>query len=730
MIKNIFDLYDETKLDTYLKQINRPELKNYIKEILNNTLTLEILNKILKADANIKWNNEKKEKAYLYNDNYKKTIRFLKAETSFKKAINCLNYYEDYKKILEENSFNNFNNLLKSIHNQIHTKGTINEINKEQLSLYLKMYNIISKENYIKEKINQNLNDYKNIFMINPSSYIIKKEQEKQKRIKLLKLYKNNNINILNKLNTIKKRYINEFDNIIEHNELEFIINNFIKQIIEMKVKKTNDIIKESENNYYYLDYIFKKIRRDIMKLAFTLKDENIQNVNKDSIIFNDKNYIFNKEKLKEISIEKLNKIIKYFAKINNNNKKLLIENGLIMYYLLCNDDYSQLEKLLQNIDEIENYCKNFDIKNLPYIFELNNLIEKGNIYLSMLGFNVLEKTQKNTSYTYEKLDKKIKTLCDIVKTKYNINSSTIPYVEGQYEDLYYSVYDKTKNDVLTCGIDTNTCLKACGTENDFFHYTILSKNGINLKIYDKNNKLIARVSGNRHGNGLYFNQLRLAPNIIINEDKIINTFKQACKDIIKQSKDEEKIEFVMINKSHLTKNIESNIEQDLTYYIALNCVDNKSKDWQEFIKNKNLEESYHGTFLNDYGTTELICIESIIGKINKEKIKFYSAQDFYKRKRNRINISKINNEYEQKINRIKSINCYENNLEYKFLKTKSNQYIITGDNWYILFDDTIIDSCCLKNDKQACIECSIGLEYIKEILNKKNIIKRKTIFS
>ena len=726
MIESIYDLYDDEKLDLYLQQINKPELKDYIKEIINSPLTIDNINKILTANANIEWNKEKKSKAYLYNDNFRKTIRFLKAETKFEKAIFCLNYYLDYKSIVDEKKFASFNKLLLDIHNQIHNNHNISQISKEHLSLYLKMYNIISKENFIKERTNPDR--YKNIFIINPRSDAIKKEQEKQKRLKLLNLYKENNIKIINELNKIKENYLNNYNNDKKSNhQLELIINDFINQIIEMKAKNTTDIIKENDENYLYLNYIFKKIRRDIMKLAFTLEDVDVQLNNKDNIIFNDNNYIFNKEQLKNISIEKLNKIINNLSNINDNNKELLINNGLIMFYLLSNDNI-ELSRLLQNINDIENYCININIDNLSYILELNNLIEKGSIYLSMLGCNILEKTQHNTSYTYEKFDRIIKVLCDIVKAKYKKDSSTIPYIKGKYDNLFYSVYDNIENDVLTCGIDTNTCLKATGTENDFFHYTILSKNGINLKIHDQNGKLIARVSGNRHGNGLYFNQLRIANNTIISEDKIIEVFKQACNDIIEQSKDVEKIEFVIITKSYLTKDLPSNINEDLSYYIAINSIDNKSADWQEFIKNDNLEESYHGTLINDYGITDLICIKSIIGDLTKDKIKFYPAKDLYKRKRNKLTISKANNQYEQKINRIKSINCYEQNIEYHYQKTNSNQFIIIGDNWYILFADNIIDSCYLKNDKNAYIEYSISLNYLNELLNKKNIIKKKTI--
>ena len=40
------------------------------------------------------------------------------------------------------------------------------------------MYNVISKENFIKERTDNN--KYKYIFIINPNSNTIKKEQEKQ----------------------------------------------------------------------------------------------------------------------------------------------------------------------------------------------------------------------------------------------------------------------------------------------------------------------------------------------------------------------------------------------------------------------------------------------------------------------------------------------------------------------------------------------------------------------
>lgn len=728
MPSTVYDLLNENNIDKL--NIDKDK-KKYIKKLLSNLISIDNLNTVLRKIGINEWEKNKEKQSYKYENLYKRTINLLKNETDIKNVITGIYYFNDIKQIIGDKKYNEFINLLNSLHYHIHNDYKKDIVNKEKqlLSKYLSLYTAINKEKYISNKINEYQHEYKKYFKINPNSVIAQKYKERAQINYLKELYKSNKL--LDQITLIKKEYSYFTKEInIDNKELELLIDLFIKKIIEERIHSIDDIINKDDINYEKKAYLFKKVRRDIIKYAKTLNInyDNIDESKLKNIKFNDDNYIFNIEKLKEIPI---NKFLKYINILTNIDDKLYIDDNIILIGLVADNDYINDKKvysMFKNIEEITNYTNIINFNNLLYILEINNIINNDAKILSMLGYKVIEKTKNNNTFTYDNFEKKLTMLCDLTAQKYKRNTSTTPYIEGKYENLSYSVYNIIENDVLTCGIDTNTCLKVTGAENDFLHYTILSKNGINLKITDKDNNLVARISGNRYGNGLYFNQLRVPDNSTIDDNIIIKAFEQACEDIINNSAEDEKIEFIIVTKSYLTKNMKSNINPELSNYIAINAVDNKSKDWDDFIKNKNLDESYHGVFINDYGTTDLICIKSIIGDITIDKIKFYSAKDKYKRPRKKIKTYKSNVEIEKEINKVNSIYCYNNNLKYKYLKLDPTDNVICGDNWYIIYNNKIKESMCLKEDKQAIIEYEIAFSYIKEYLENNNKIIRHKV--
>lgn len=727
MVGTVYDLLNESNID---KLNIEKDTKEYIKKLLNNLITIDKLNTVIRKICINEWEKNKEKQSYKYENIYKRTINLLKKETDIKKVTTGIYYFTDIKQILGDAKYKEFINLLNSLHYNIHNNCNNNIITKEKklLSKYLNLYTAINKELYITKKMNEYQQEYKKYFKINPKSIIALKYKEREQIKYLKELYKSNSLlDIITKIKKDYSYFVKEMK--INNKELELLIDLFIKKIIEEKVHSIDDIINKDDNNYEKKAYLFKKVRRDIIKYAkkLDINYDSIDDIELKDIKFNNDNYIFNIEKLKEIPI---NEFLKYMSIITKLDNELCIDDNIILIGLISNNDYindKAVYSMFKNIKEITNYTNNINLNNLLYILEISNIINNDSKILSMLGYKVIEKTKNNNAYTYENIEKKLTMLCDLTAQKYKRNTSTIPYIKGTYDNLSYSVYDTVENDVLTCGIDTDTCFKITGAENDFLHYTILSKNGINLKITDKDNNLVARISGNRYGNGLYFNQLRVPNNSTIEEDIIIKTFEKACEDIINNSTEDEKIEFVIVTQSYLTKNIKSNIDSDLSNYIAINAIDNDSDDWYDFIKNKNLDESYLGIFINDYGTTDLICVKSIIGEITLDKIKFYSAKAKYKRPRKKIRTYKANIEIEKEINKINSIYAYNNDIKYKYIKLEPTDTIISGDNWYIVYDNKIKESLCLKEDKQAIIEYEISLSYIKEYLEDNNkIIRRK----
>lgn len=744
MINSLYDLLDSNNLDTYLqkKNMNNEIIKKKIQDIFFTPLTISKLNKIFYINSLNDWNTYKNKCSYLYFNNLKRTILELKNNSNFEKSIECIMYFKDIKEILGEKNYNEFYDTLSMLHYLIHNNGKQECITKlkSKISKYLSLYNAKSKEKFIKIKTNEYKEKYKKYFKIKKSNNkTYQKIIEKKQREKLKNLFEENDEDILNKINNIKNNYEIYAKKLnTSKEELNILLDKYIKLIIEMKVNKVEEIIDITNNNYLILSYLFSKIRRDIIKLAQSLKNIDISeqeiSINQDS--FDDNNYEFNYDLLKKYPISLIDDYIIKLNKINNTNKQLFIDDNLILFSLITNLEANNfffnkkdIIDLIDNSKELLFFTKDININNISYLYKLNQMLKKGIINISIIGYEILKKVHDNNAYTYESFDKKIEVLSDLACLMYTQNTSTIPYISGKYKNYKYTTYDNTMYDVFTSGIDTDSCFKATGTENDFFHYTILSKNGINIKITDKNNNLIARVSGYRYGNGVYFNQLRTISNTYIDENIIIEIFKKISKEIINKSYKNEKIEFVVITKTYLMKHEESNISEELSNFITINCIDNKSQDWTNFIKCKNLDESYHGAFINDYGTTDLICVDSIVGELTQDKIKLYSPNDIYKRKRSVVKLYNMNDDIEKQINRIKAIYCYKKNTKYNYIKLKNNEKILKGDNWYIIYGNEIVDSCCLCDDKEAYIEYMISIDYINELLQEK-IIKKKTTFS
>lgn len=556
-------------------------------------------------------------------------------------------------------------------------------------------------------------------------------------------------------------------------------LNNGYIQFDGVEVKNYKDLIEYDDNNKLYIysgkifsdkeieefnsyrqrEKIYDKIKKDIMLKVKTIEiqeneiDEEEYYCLADQMPFEDEYFRFDAENvLKYIKFFQLENILDTPSLFNvdsftnqeslNAVYNLLVNNGIILLLLILENNF-KLEKLcnygINNIEIFE------IINNMPTIvslakelkIDISNFHELSLVHImsecadgtsiSVLGKDIIQKLCKYRAFTDASEKEIIKLATELVCAMPKKDKSTVPYICGETSNYKYSMYDSLDETLLLAGINTDACFRVDGNDHDFLHYCALNKNGFVIKITDYFGNFIARASGFRNGNAVYINQLRTiydrSGNYYYGEygneqADIIETFEQACKDIVSISqnnpKEKNKIDFVFVNQSYALDNYSSNVSDDVESAIGDNPMDNQSEDWDQYIENtKNLRESVEeGYFYTDYGGYSLICFASSKGEseIVPEDIKPGNVPALYERKRNKIFVTATPDlDVYRKINKINAIKRYYEDEEYQRVEIPIGSVIFTGDNWFIIYNNgTIINSCLLDFDEKAKIEYEI----------------------
>ena len=515
-------------------------------------------------------------------------------------------------------------------------------------------------------------------------------------------------------------------------------------------------------NEYEVVTKVFESIKKDIMHKISTIdigeyKDSISLSDYDDDFPFTDRYYTFDKNKNLKFVLNDLRDIL--FDGYNTRRlcftsdesveaiHNFVIKNGMGWFTLFCGSqnrvlsdnglfDFS-IGEVLHEMDDIVELAKGFntDPNNLKNVL----LLKKISSYateetLAILGSTLVDKLCKDMGYTGENEKTILKMAKDLVSEMVKREKSTVPYVSGEIGDYRYSVYDSQDETLLLAGINTDACFRIDGNDNDFLHYCALDKNGIVIKITDNFGNFIGRASGFRNGNCVFFNQLRTVydeggvgcnNNNNFEGKDIIKTFKKACQDIVSTSqnntKEEDKIDFVFVTKNYLLKETPSNVSSEVESEIGFMPMDTDSEDWQKFkneTNNLTADVYTHNYFETDYSGYELICMASSknIWDIEATDIKPKDVSALYERKRNSITITnKHDSETIRKVNKIKGIHSYHYNSDFSTANIPKGAYVFMGDNWYIVYDNQVIDSCYLEFDKNAKKEYEATVEILKE---------------
>lgn len=486
-----------------------------------------------------------------------------------------------------------------------------------------------------------------------------------------------------------------------------------IEEIIEYSnyLKILDDIIDKTEN------YVSKNMSSDKVRTYFA--HDYVNAINTDGLVFpiNSKYYEPKKRVLSLLDLERVfnGYELNSFKEMDKSLYSFLFEkNNIVMvadgYYDGIVDNLgiiiSKWDKILEYVKELDEDINNMTLIQIENILTLINF--EDNAIRKDISKDIVKAICDDGYYEINDLNKRINILIDLYIESHKRVTSTVPYL--CYKDDIYrvEVLDNYKEDILR---SIKSSLYKCGAiGNDFLHYSILNKNGIQLGIY-KNDELVAKLLGVRNGNTIYLNSLEGEVNPDYNE--LLRLF---ATELIRITKDDvEPITFVTIVNNDIYSS-RNGLKIDTTMCPTINNPINKVYyDFEVFSKYKNLlnVDDIYTNYEDNIST--LLASDNVVDKNN---FKNYDADAKYYRKRNDpIRLSNnIGEEYLNKIDTILYLYNLENTDNVDSISLSTIDTIYLGDDYVIFVTDRDnIMKYVLPYDERASKEVDMIMSQIKK---------------
>ena len=576
----------------------------------------------------------------------------------------------------------------------------------------------------------------------------------------LIKCHKNNvnpdNKEILKDREQIKQSDLSLLNTIVDHasgcncsikldanNKFVFINNQALSKTEEEKCVMYKNRLNQIKSFHNKLFKYYKKLNElfniskdeeeeeDLIDITPWFKAEKINNLVS----------LIDQEQLNNLTSEEFNKL-----------KDLLLEKGILWAYISDNIDIQTISKIINNYAKINKTCQiaNLDINNLQQLIKQANLYNYANDLL--IGLIGIENAAKVISFnqfvpgpiTDDVIRLRLRKIIDLAVRSERINKSSLPFncntKKGDYTLLRYH---NNNPDIFTSGIDTKTCFFVSINENDFFFYSLLSKNGYVVKVVNKEGELIARASCFRRNNVLMINGIRLRNNKMkANNQEETNEMKtivdlitiMANKMIELTTNDNCPIDYVVCNKAGILESdlFDNRFEKvDSRFFgVPLNTL---GESWEKFVHTyDNEDENFfqevsvdpEKCFTTDFGNhypAFLIASRNNMGLTSPRDMRYDEEDDIYERPRKPVETylkDEINSDIIALINRIKALSCFNGTKEeqeqnisnYHLLRNIDDiKDVVLGDDWYIITrnDDSKEIVLANQNNKKSLIEIS-----------------------
>lgn len=346
------------------------------------------------------------------------------------------------------------------------------------------------------------------------------------------------------------------------------------------------------------------------------------------------------------------------------------------------------LGKLINQYDVIESIAKKNKLS-LNSLLDVIDIVKTSffslkpneqDIFLSTIA-NIISSKEYCIGKSEEEI---LKETCKLHVERKNKVYASIPTIEGESDNFYYSVAPFDAEYLLAAGVDAKNCFRISGKGEDFFRYCLTSNQAVIMYFTNKktNRNYICPII--RSGNGIHCNGVD--PKLKDDEkDDFFKAFTKAMDEIIRVSSTEsiegQKIEVATITNLHLEDYfLEKNyLKYQLETYIPIDypCyTDYNKKDKENYIISKS----------DDYRENKYYVAEDRFYQARKEDYEFNIDKEYDKER-----LSLIVNSIAYSAIDYKNIPTSRKNKEkrtFKPIDVNTFKYIVGNKDWYVAIDD------------------------------------------
>ena len=222
--------------------------------------------------AQKKWEEYRRENNDYYTNIFNRICDSLEKNNNFISALNELKFLMKIDDVLDERKYALFNAFIE-YHQIYHSSQAENKMEllqakRDDISKNAALFISKSKEDFISEQMAQFDEQYKKFFIIRIDNPIIKKKVvEIKQRDMLKKLFNSQDADLMQKLGTIKGKYLAyNYNASVSKDKIPQILDLFISQSINSNVSSVDDILSSSKparfDEYENYEKVSKLINR------------------------------------------------------------------------------------------------------------------------------------------------------------------------------------------------------------------------------------------------------------------------------------------------------------------------------------------------------------------------------------------------------------------------------------------------------------------------------------
>lgn len=528
---------------------------------------------------------------------------------------------------------------------------------------------------------------------------------------------------------------MNDFDCSIDVLDSQFVFSANSKILNSIEERAVKDEYKKIDNYDRIVNFIFKNYYLSARSIDDIESDVINSEIDENNVVlFTDDNYSLSDKSFLNKYGECINFVngidkaaIDYIMRnkdVFDKLKNLLINEGLLSCFL-C-DSSSDFNILCNVINNLRYMIKNHSHSDL-HISNFSNIVKDcelckyiDDFTLALLGQNVAGKIVYNQQFLQNgndpiNISTRLRKATDLMIRANDVRNSAVPYFEPiEYEGVKLIRYNNNDPQILTSGIDSNTCFKIDANDNDYLFYSILNKNGCVL-YFEEDGKLCGRITAHLKNNCLMINGIRNIDNEYSADsldkkrrnDKFLKLVEMFADKMIEESSNSNcPIDFVIANKSGILEASDYNDRYQLVENrIFRQYLDVDNDDFSEFShmydgKEQFLKQApyYSGgideAFTTDFGHYSLVLIKSRDNKYLERMwdVSITSPDPIYERK-NMYDIKKtgkLSDSEKNIVRRIHALNYYFEGGDPKDYTIPSYfdfnfDYVEIKDDYYIL---------------------------------------------